>query len=832
MIKLQQLSFLIAILCIIPGSRFGYAHEAVTGIQSGVWSRDKSPYIVKGNIRVPRGLVLEIEKGVIVKFAGDYRIAVNGALIANGSKEQPIVFTSLFDNEFAAMPSLKNKIPQPSDWQGVEFSECCDEYISVLNYCIIRYSDWAIRCDRTRPILTNIVLVDNARQSLIINNQQISFESGQKISPITRESRGTIPPLPEPTREPDPQKIKRLLAQQKLEQQQRRFRMLQDSIRKALKIKPILSKTGQITLRSELFDAFDLQSLPALISYAPGFLNIATIWTGNQLTARGIAPTLSNNRLLFQWNGLPFFEPIARTSFLEFIALDAIDRIEIDRGTVLSPFNHHGVIGAANLVPRFDQAQLVNRSKVILGAFGTKELTAFLALNKDSTHLNLATNFRNSAGYWKTVPPGGFTPNFRQKFGGEFYNFSLMLKHPLVNVATSYFEHNQFQLGLIPQLQYASPISRRGFMVSLTHEIKMRPNFHAKLIGNLVSTYERAEIGSLSSMNNNGLDKHYYLSRGNVLSVSLLSQYTSAKYLLSAGLTSSRFSVDPLFQLEDMEDQPLYYQDGESSSGISYYEHSAFARLGYNFSPFFGFDSKTCVNFVNLFRKPEFSFDAKIIYNPFLPFDSYLRFSRTVRRATLLERKIYLPGLFYGNDQLRNEVMEQVEWSTDIHIKQNLTTGFILYHSKSNQLIRLNQDYIFSNQDRSFWTTGGEWNFHGTIGTRFYVLGSFNYNQVQESGWDYPTYQINGITRVQWSRKFATLTGIQYLSQFHREIKFSNYYLMNLTFVYQLFPRIKVILHILDVLDQNPEYPEYIRGEIPAIPAGPGRSFFITMNIE
>lgn len=810
-----------------------YAYHEVTGIQSGVWMSDQSPYIVKNNIYIPRGLVLKIEEGVIIKFAGDYQITVEGALIANGTEARPIVFTSIFDSEFGSIAVEEDKIPQSSDWKGIEFLADCDDYLTVMNHCIVRYSQWGICCTNCYPLLTDIMLFDNAQSSLTINNEQYPYEGRQRISPISQQSRPAIAPLLEPVRETDLEKIKRLMEQQKLKIEQLHLKALQDSIRRANKVKPIDTKTGRIALERKVFDQLNFQSINELIGYLPGFFNIATIWTGYQLTNRGIPPILTNNRLLFHADGVPFYEPVAKTSYLEFVSLDAIERIEVDRGINLSPFNHNGIIGTVNFVPRYDTTRLVNNLKMELGVFGTKRLTAFLGLNHNSTFMNLSTNFMNNSGYWRTFSKGEVAPHFRQKYASDRYNFSMFLRHSSLNIFVSYFENDQFQLGLVPQLQNSDPINRRGLAFSISKEIKINSQLNGKIIGNYVQTYERSGISNLVSPDSVALEAaDYFLSKGNMLSISIISQYKQSQYSTTAGVTVSRFFANPLFEVKDKEGEFFAADNWQNASKICQYENSGFVEFGYNFSPFIGFDGKTSIHFTDLFNRPDFSGDAKIIYNPFLPFDSYLKYSFTTRPATLIEKRIYLPDMFYGNSDLKSEKFEQWEWYTDIHLKPDLTFGFVLYQSKHKNIIQLTPEYYFINHNKAHNTTGCEVMLQGKIIDRSFFLTNIAYNHVKSSGWRYPQLKINGLADFYWFRHFSTITTIQYLSQIDADIKLGPYYLVNLSLIYQLIPKIKISLNGLNLLDQRPENPEYIRGEIAAIPASSGRSFYITMAIE
>jgi len=62
---------------------------------SGTWDVAGSPYIVMGPLNVPDGETLIIEPGVVVKFNTTEMFLINGCIIAEGTKEQPILFTAL-----------------------------------------------------------------------------------------------------------------------------------------------------------------------------------------------------------------------------------------------------------------------------------------------------------------------------------------------------------------------------------------------------------------------------------------------------------------------------------------------------------------------------------------------------------------------------------------------------------------------------------------------------------------------------------------------------------------------------------------------------------------
>lgn len=113
------LSTFLYLLCIFPAFLFPTAVQAavlrtnVSGLITSdtIWTMANSPYIVKGNILVQNGATLTIEPGVQVLFDGAYRLQIEGQLIAIGTANNRIVFTSNYNPK------------QAGDWLGITFTD-------------------------------------------------------------------------------------------------------------------------------------------------------------------------------------------------------------------------------------------------------------------------------------------------------------------------------------------------------------------------------------------------------------------------------------------------------------------------------------------------------------------------------------------------------------------------------------------------------------------------------------------------------------------------------------------------------------------------------------
>lgn len=152
----------------------------INGTQSGKWTLENSPYIVTGNIEVIENTNLLIEPGVVIKFAGYYRINIQGRLEAIGNVGKRIIFTSVHDKEFGTMARPTALIPTNKDWAGIEFAASSKSQ-SKLDYCIIRYCETPIKASAASPGLNHIIIADCKAKNLMINGKSVEvLDSGEQ----------------------------------------------------------------------------------------------------------------------------------------------------------------------------------------------------------------------------------------------------------------------------------------------------------------------------------------------------------------------------------------------------------------------------------------------------------------------------------------------------------------------------------------------------------------------------------------------------------------------------------------------------------------------------
>ena len=131
------------------------------------WQASQSPIQVAGRVTIPAGVVLTIEPGVVVEFAADTSLRVDGTLVARGTSAAPIYFTSV-QEELA-----------PGQWEYVAFSDTSADasydalgnYVagSVLEHVVVEgagesdelASSWAVEVRDATPLFTFVTIRTN-----------------------------------------------------------------------------------------------------------------------------------------------------------------------------------------------------------------------------------------------------------------------------------------------------------------------------------------------------------------------------------------------------------------------------------------------------------------------------------------------------------------------------------------------------------------------------------------------------------------------------------------------------------------------------------------------
>lgn len=151
-----------------PKKRNSYTYLLNEKVSANITlKKENSPYFVRdarvwvyhGNLAIPEpmltirsGTTLTVEPGVVIKFGQNAGLRIEGNLILKGTQDDPVVFTSFYDDEYGGDLDGDNGaiLPAKGDWLGAYFLSSGQN--SLIDYAIFKYGGGIpIKTDPTFP---------------------------------------------------------------------------------------------------------------------------------------------------------------------------------------------------------------------------------------------------------------------------------------------------------------------------------------------------------------------------------------------------------------------------------------------------------------------------------------------------------------------------------------------------------------------------------------------------------------------------------------------------------------------------------------------------------
>lgn len=157
--------------------------------RTDTWNNTSLTYLLlDGTVTIPQSNTLTIAPGMIIKAGKLARFVVDGKLIADGTRDEPISFTSLYDDTVGgtSIDEEANREPGVGDWGHILFTASSDD-TSSISRAVMRYSggtgqtaatgstillDAAVSLENASPRLANITFTDNFTNAVHLRSSE------------------------------------------------------------------------------------------------------------------------------------------------------------------------------------------------------------------------------------------------------------------------------------------------------------------------------------------------------------------------------------------------------------------------------------------------------------------------------------------------------------------------------------------------------------------------------------------------------------------------------------------------------------------------------------
>jgi hypothetical protein len=147
---------------LFPVVKATYVEGAIT--QNTTWTLVDSPFVLSGNLTVYPNATLTIEPSVEVRFGGEFSLLINGRLLADGTDDKMIKFTS------------NKQEPEAGDWETILFT---DAQASSLTHCIIEYGMNGTTVASGSLDIRNSKVNWNSQNGIVIVNGNVVVENSE-----------------------------------------------------------------------------------------------------------------------------------------------------------------------------------------------------------------------------------------------------------------------------------------------------------------------------------------------------------------------------------------------------------------------------------------------------------------------------------------------------------------------------------------------------------------------------------------------------------------------------------------------------------------------------
>lgn len=138
---------------------------------------ENEPFIVDTTLTVAEDKEIVIHEGAIFLFKEFTGIEVNGSIVVEGTKEKPVIFTSVNDADYNDNAPA---FPKTFDWNGIQVNNRNDE--AVFKHFRLRYSTFGIKSKNLETSIVLALFAQNGQFHFTINDNIIEVPENELFS--------------------------------------------------------------------------------------------------------------------------------------------------------------------------------------------------------------------------------------------------------------------------------------------------------------------------------------------------------------------------------------------------------------------------------------------------------------------------------------------------------------------------------------------------------------------------------------------------------------------------------------------------------------------------
>jgi|GEM_PF-2748756 len=602
-----------------------------------------------------------------------------------------------------------------------------------------------------------------------------------------------------------------------------------------------------------------IRRLEDALPLLPGVVKSTTYLGQETFTIRGITPGLFNNKSLLLINGHPSYESLFGSTLSQFIAIQAIERIEVLRSPASVLYGTNAMSGVINIITKQSDT---NYTDATIQAGSNHHVYA----NVTHAHsgLTVSASGQNDNGYNYTGTLDEFGNRVNMDYRDDYTNLFIDAYDTDWRINLAWFQQKKAMYGINPWVWQNGIFEHDGSYLDLNRRFQLHTgeinvwlrydlsnrDIHAGEFPFPGSTSDCASynipVSLCTNANPSSRDAHSTVTNQverYTLEVNYKNQpqkYIQYVYGANAEIQKSQ----PLLFNYDTDGAvnpngaPI--TDAQETRTVS-----AYGQVNYHAS-----DAASLVAGIRVENNSDAG-SSSIIPRIGITYqvrpDTYLKalYSQAYRTPVFIEKYVYLQNVLFGNENLKREKIQTLELGMDSRLNVANTLQLTLFHvNLDDEILRqpvansIATEYVNAAGKTMY---GLEFEWRSILHNNFEMIfnGSLTQGEDDSLGASDASYianhSANLILTYHINQQYtAALTNqyvgrIDYLLTDASSGSIDAYDIVCLTFNYEQGQH-KLQLSIENLLDEKYSYPEPVRRNIPDVPGGTDRAVYLSYS--